>query len=130
MHTEYDRRQMRRARVDLEQSSGEFRLRTPTLDLPIVGSNHISISGMDIKTARPVRPGTPVELHFRTLDLHLKVRGRITWCAERVERRDGERSALYTMGVEFDPDTLDDNSLLFLALRRFVDPFARREAPH
>ncbi len=122
MYTEQERRQNRRAKVDLAQTGGEFNLELNGKHIPILGSNHISISGMDIQTPAAAQPNSNIKLHFRTRDLHLAVKGQVAWCAARDDdQHSGKR--LYTMGIEFDPTTLDDNSLLFLALREYVDAF-------
>ena len=118
MHTEFDRRQLRRSKVDLTQTSGDFRLEINGKNIPILDSNHISISGMDIKASEAARPSSSVKLHFRTPDIHLAIKGHIAWCAESL--CDGNA---YAMGIEFDPTSIDDNSLLFLALRRYMDHF-------
>ena len=122
MYTDQERRQSRRAKVDLAQTGGEFNLELNGKNIPILGSNHISISGMDIQTPTAVQPNSNIKLHFRTRDLHLAVKGQVAWCAARDDAHQDGRH-LYAMGIEFDPTTIDDNSLLFLALREFVDAF-------
>ncbi len=124
MHTEFDRRQLRRSKVDLKQTTGDFRLEINGKNVPILDSNHISISGMDIKASEAARPSSAIRLHFRTQDIHLAIKGHVAWCAESIEESaSAPAKGLYAMGIEFDPTSIDDNSLLFLALRQYVDHF-------
>jgi len=125
MYSESDRRQYKRATVNLAQHQGKFELEVDGSTLPILGSNNISISGMDIKTSEAIKPSANIRLHFKTSDLHLAVNGHVAWCASPEYQRQIQASNTdaYAMGIEFDPETLDDNSLLFLALRQYVDNF-------
>ncbi len=124
MYTEFDRRQLRRSKVDLTQTTGDFKLEIDGKNIPILDSNHISISGMDIKASQAAKPRSSIKLHFQTADIHLAIDGHITWCAESISDDSSRLSkSLYAMGIEFDPTSIDDNSLLFLALRRYVDRF-------
>ena len=124
MYTNIERRQNRRAKTALDQALGDFNLEVNGKTVPIIGSNNISISGMDIRATEALQPDANVKLHFQTRDLHLAVNGQVAWCAENVGEAMCEPiNHLYAMGIEFDPASLDDNSLLFLALRQYIDAF-------
>jgi hypothetical protein len=63
-------------------------------------------------------------LGFDQDDYQVRVQGTVVWC-QALEEECANDSApqCYRMGVRFNPMDMKNSSLLFLALREFIDPF-------
>jgi len=121
-----DRRLNRRSIADLNQNKGAIEVEINGKTFPVLGSKNISISGMDIQAQQAAIPAADVRLLFKTPDLALTVKGQVAWCATPAFQQQTQHtppSDAFSMGIEFDPSTMKENSLLFLALRQYVDKF-------
>ncbi len=76
----------------------------------------VSLSGAGIQTRYRLVPGEEVTLKYRTQDFRLAIRGKVAWCVEG-EDRDCK------LGIAFDPENKERNSLFFLAMRKYLDEF-------
>ena len=77
----------------------------------------VSISGVGVVTDTPVEPRERIALTYDSDDFRLTVRGIAAWC------QPNEQTQTYTMGIEFDSSDPADNSLFFLAVRKYLDDF-------
>ena len=75
----------------------------------------VSISGVGVVSDIPVEPRERIALTYDSDDFRLTVKGVAAWC-----QPDGDT---YTMGIEFDSSDPADNSLFFLAVRKYLDDF-------
>ena len=77
----------------------------------------VSISGVGIHIPGKFNSGQKITLKYESPDYHLSIDGTVAWC---------DNSATIgscRLGVEFDAGNQEDNTLFFLAVRKFLDPF-------
>ena len=77
----------------------------------------VSISGVGLATQRAFEPGEKVALRYDSDDFELKIDGTVAWCNQTHDNGNCH------MGIEFDPANRENNSLFFLALRKYLDEF-------
>ncbi len=77
----------------------------------------VSISGVGVVTDIPVEPRERIALTYDSDDFRLTIKGVAAWCQAAGDGRG------YTMGIEFDTADPADNSLFFLAVRKYLDEF-------
>ena len=84
----------------------------------------VSVSGAGIQLPVPLAPSSAIILGFDQDDYQVRVQGTVVWC-QALEEECANDSApqCYRMGVRFNPMDMKNSSLLFLALREFIDPF-------
>ncbi len=84
----------------------------------------VSVSGAGVQLPVPLIPTSPVVLGFDQEDYQLRVQATVVWCKplEEDDILDGQPPA-YRLGIRFNPLDLKSSSMLFLALREFIDPF-------
>ena len=84
----------------------------------------VSVSGAGVQLAVPLVPTSPVVLGFDQEDYQVRVQATVIWCQELEEHDEiDNRQSKYRLGIRFNPVDLKNSSLLFLALREFIDPF-------
>ena len=84
----------------------------------------VSVSGAGIQLPIPLAPSSSVILGFDQDDYQVRVQGTVVWCQELVEECANDTDQRhYRMGVRFNPQDMKNSSMLFLALREFIDPF-------
>lgn len=84
----------------------------------------VSVSGAGIQLPVPLTPTSSVVLGFDQEDYQVRVQGTVVWCQALEEERTAvPNQQNYRMGVRFSPLDLKNSSMLFLALREFIDPF-------
>jgi len=82
----------------------------------------VSVSGAGVLLSVPLLPSTTVVLGFDQEDFQVRVQATVVWC-QCIEPQDPINGDRYRMGIRFNPLDLKKSSLLFLALREFIDPF-------
>lgn len=77
----------------------------------------VSISGVGVHLPKKFNIGQKIVLKYESPDYHLSIDGTIAWCDNAVQPGSSR------LGIEFDAGNQEDNSLFFLAVRKFLDPF-------
>ena len=84
----------------------------------------VSVSGAGIQLSVPLAQSSSIILGFDQDDYQVRVQGTVVWCQPFEEQYDnGSTQHHYRMGVRFNPLDIKNSSMLFLALREFIDPF-------
>lgn len=83
----------------------------------------VSVSGAGVRLAVPLVPTSPVILGFDQDDYQVRVQATVVWCQPLEEDDPINGQQNYRMGIRFNPLDLKNSSMLFLALREFIDPF-------
>ena len=84
----------------------------------------VSVSGAGIQLSVPLVPTSAIVLGFEQSDYQVRVQGTVVWCQALEEAyTDDTAPQHYRMGVRFNPLDIKNSSMLFLALREFIDPF-------
>jgi len=84
----------------------------------------VSVSGAGVQLPVPLAPTSHVILGFEQEDYRVQVQATVVWC----HPIEGDPAATdtqqnYRVGIRFNPLDLKNSSMLFLALREFIDPF-------
>ena len=91
---------------------------------PFYKVKDVSISGAGIQLSVPLAPSSSITLGFDQDDYQVRVQGTVVWCqALEEEYNNNSDQQNYRMGVRFNPSDMKSSSMLFLALREFIDPF-------
>lgn len=77
----------------------------------------ISLSGVGIETQIYLDPGKNVTITYEEGDTEVSVTGTVTWCED-----DSDSHGDYRVGILFDYSYRDNNSLLYMAVRKYLDP--------
>ena len=84
----------------------------------------VSVSGAGIHLSVPLAPTSAIVLGFEQFDYEVRVQGTVVWCQALEEKYTHDSApSSYRMGVRFNPLDIKNSSMLFLALREFIDPF-------
>lgn len=114
----------RKALLELDEDHAFF-IESDEAFYPFRKVDNVSVSGAGIVLNAPLPPATPVTLGFDQDDWQIRVQGTVVWC----ESLDGEPQSPegangdYRLGVRFNHRDIKNSSMLFLALREYIDPF-------
>ena len=111
-----DQRQDIRVGVSINNQYNDFFLHCGDQTFEISKIRDVSISGVGVETVQACEKGDTVVLKFDSDDLKLNIRGSVMWC--KPLERDG-----YALGIEFDVQNREDNTLFFMAMRKYLDDF-------
>ena len=78
--------------------------------------NDVSISGMGVLVALPLVVGDKVGLRYESDDFTVAINAEVVW-VEKIH--DG----VYRAGIQFSNENMDDNVMLFMTLREYIDDF-------
>ncbi len=90
---------------------------------PISKVRDVSISGVGIITDAPAEASEKVALTYDSDDFRLTINGVAAWCSAN------DDGTGYAMGIEFDASDPADNSLFFMAVRKYLDDFDNIPVP-
>jgi hypothetical protein len=113
-----DRRQEERKEFHMSECEGTFTLEVDDELFEIENVFDISLSGMGVETQCYLDPGKAVTITYEEDDCDVSVTGTVTWCED-----DPESHGDYRVGILFDYSYRDKNSLLFMAVRKYLDTF-------
>ena len=78
--------------------------------------NDVSISGMGIYLDNKIPDQTEVIVSYVSEDFQVAISGSIIWSEQLTDNS-------FRMGVQFSSDNMDDNVMLFMTLREYIDDF-------
>ncbi len=119
-----DAREHSRSNIAPLESGGFFFLKTTNHQFKLKTVENVSVSGTGVRLPVPLAKNTPVTLTYTDHDWFITIVGRVIWAedlSQRIRMLPGQ--PYYQIGIQFDPSTRDENQLLFLALREYLDPF-------
>ena len=82
----------------------------------------VSISGMGIRFVTPINPGSQLKIAYVSRDFEITLPATVRWCRDKTPNASSAGES-YQLGVEFDNGNINDNMLMFMAIRKFLDPF-------
>ncbi len=112
----------RKALLPLEEGPSFF-IESHALFYPFHKVDNVSVSGAGIVLNAPVAPATSVTLGFDQDERQIRVQGTVVWCEDINGEAPSETSGPYRLGVRFNQRDMKNSSMLFLALREYIDPF-------
>lgn len=112
----------RKTLLELEGNSSFF-IESDEALYPFNKVNNVSVSGAGIVLPLPLPPATPVVLGLDQDDWQIRVQGTVVWCESLIDEYEDSTDSQYRLGVRFNHRDIKNSSMLFLALREFIDPF-------
>lgn len=86
-----------------------------TFSIPTI--HDVSVSGMGLETTHSFETGTDVTLNYSEGDFTLDIKAAVMWC------NGVEGSDKHALGLQFDISNGGNNSMFFLAMRKYLDEF-------
>lgn len=114
-HNDNDNRRETRSSVNLQGQTDSFYVEFVDQTIPIINIRDVSITGVGLEIDQIIDKGETVELGYNSDDMELKVKGTVIWC--------DTSTTSVMLGVEFSKETLQENILFFMAMRKFLDEF-------
>ena len=111
-----DQRQDARLGVNIEGQHNDFFLQCGDQIFQITNIRDVSVSGVGLETMEACEKGDTVVLKYESDDLNLTIRGTVMWCKPT-------DMGAHALGIEFDVQNREDNSLFFMAMRKYLDDF-------
>jgi len=116
-----ERRRHTRLALRTPEMDGFFRIHFNEEWYPLTDIHDVSISGMGFRFATPINPGTVLRISYMSRDFETTLPATVKWCRDKAQ--DGNPAVGYTLALEFDMKNVNENMLMFMALRKFLDPF-------
>jgi len=111
-----DRRQDERKELHMSECEGTFTLEASDELIEVENVFNISLSGIGVETQCYLDPGRTVVITYEEDDHGVSVTGTVTWCED-----DPDSHGDYRIGILFDYSYRDKNSLLYMAVRKYLD---------
>lgn len=115
-----ERRRDERKVIRINEKEVFFRLHLNGRWHPLRQVHDVSISGMGLSFAEAIGAGTPVKIACAMRDLEIILCATVCWCTAHDQEA---ANGFHRLGVEFDAKQRDDSMLMFMALRKYLDPF-------
>ncbi len=119
-----ERRRHERRVIRIPDKEAFFRLHIHEKWHTINDVHDASISGMGINFTEAIDKETPVKILFVSRDFEIVLGARVCWCQHTAQDISiAGTTEVYRLGIEFDPGRGEDNMLMFMALRKYLDGF-------
>ena len=105
-----------RRNLSFDQIPGEFTIEHAGKKHAFSQVNDVSISGMGILLDACLSVGTQVTVSYEAEDFSVSIGAEIIWSEKLSE-------ALSRIGIQFSNANLDENVMLFMTLREYIDDF-------
>lgn len=112
-----EKRSSSRSGITLQNHHNLFFLEQDNERHAITHIRDVSLSGVGINMNQPINANESVALTYDSDDFTLTINGVAAWCNPR-DGGDG-----YSLGIRFNAADPNDNSLFFLAIRKYLDDF-------
>lgn len=120
----HERRRHERHVVRINEKEAMFRLQHNGKWHRIQNVNDVSISGIGLHFTEAIDAGTSIKISFMSRGLEVVLGAKVCWChASSKDVSIAGTTEVYRLGVEFDPQRIDDSMLMFMALRKYLDSF-------
>ena len=120
-----ERRRHERHLIRLNEKKAFFRLHAGGKWHGIHDVYDVSVSGIGLRFSEALDVGTPIKISFTSYDLEIVLGAKVCWCRPGTEIISiAGTTETYRLGIEFDLERVDDNMLMFMALRKYLDAFA------
>jgi len=110
-----DQRLNDRLGINMAHGDNQFYIEHSGQIHPIENVRDVSISGMGLEISEGFNEGERVMLNYSSDGFSMQIDGTVMWC-------DSQHSGS-AMGIEFDSANQSDNTLFFMAMRKYLDEF-------
>ncbi len=111
-----ENRAHQRENLAYEQVPGNFLIEVGAQKHVFSQVNDVSISGLGILIDKHIPEGSAVWVSYHSVDFSISIAANVVWSNQLAD-------GVYRMGVQFDSGKMDDNVLLFMTLRKYIDEF-------
>ncbi|MDH5257812.1 MAG: PilZ domain-containing protein [Gammaproteobacteria bacterium] len=111
-----EKRNHERKNLDYDQIPGKFQVDLSGELFEFNQVNDVSISGMGLLFPRSVSAGQTIQISYQSEEFNTALEAEVIW-EEKLS--DG----VFRLGVEFSTKNMDDNIMLFMTLREYIDDF-------
>lgn len=111
-----EKRFHQRRNIASEQIPGEFFIVMDNRQIPFQKVNDVSISGLGIRLSEKIAKGTQLQIGYQSPDFSLRIDAEVAW-QERLAKDD------FRIGIQFSTRNVNDNVMLFMTLREYIDDF-------
>jgi len=112
----FEKRRHERKNLVYEQIPGKFHIGLGDERIEFNQVNDVSISGMGILLEQYLAKNSEITVEYEADDFYVKIQAEVVW----QEKLSDE---VYRMGIHFSNNSVDDNVMLFMALREYIDDF-------
>jgi len=112
-----EKRKNARSGLSMENQEGQFNIEKDQESFSIKRIRDVSISGVGLEMSRALPVGEQLSLSYNSGDFQLSILGTVIWCNPETQ------SGPYILGIEFNPESRENNALFFLAIRKYLDEF-------
>ena len=113
---ETEKRSHQRKNLAYEQIPGNFLIEVGETKHVFTQVNDVSVSGMGMLLDREIAPDTEVRISYHSPEFSVGIGATVIWSEKLGED-------VYRLGVKFAIDKMDDNVMLFMTLREYIDDF-------
>ena len=82
---------------------------------------------MGIRFTIPINPGSHLKIAYVSRDFEVSLPAILRWCRDKTPNQHGAGES-YQLGIEFESANINDNMLMFMAIRKFLDHFTSARA--
>ena len=111
-----EKRNHERKNLDYDQIPGKFQIDFLGEIIEFNQVNDVSISGMGLLVPRSVAAGQNVQISYQSDDFTTTIEAEVVWEEKLSED-------VFRLGIEFSNKNMDDNIMLFMTLREYIDDF-------
>jgi len=111
-----EKRNHERRNLYYDQIPGTFQIEFSGELIEFNQVNDVSISGMGLLIPRSVPAGEKIKIGYLSQDFSTMIDAEVVW-AEKIS------DAVFRLGIEFSNKNMDDNIMLFMTLREYIDHF-------
>jgi len=111
-----EKRKHARSGLQMERQESQFYVSKDQETINITKIRDVSISGVGLEMPRAFPVGEKLSLTYDDNDgFQIQINGTVIWCNSESEN--------HTLGIKYEKENGEDNSLFFLALRKYIDEF-------
>lgn len=114
--TIHEKRAYERKNLAYEQVPGKFHVVHENRLVEFNQVNDVSVSGMGILLDVDIRPGCEIKVAYEADDLMVALDAEVVW-QEKLS------DDVFRVGIKFATNNMNDNVMLFMALREYIDNF-------
>ena len=115
-----NRREHNRDELIAEPNTALFFIEVENTRYPLHKVHDLSVSGVGIEAPIAISKSTEIGLCFEEADYRINVIGTVMWCLPGT-------NDTFRLGIKFSPRTAQNNLLLFMAMRRYIDEFGEQD---
>ena len=111
-----EKRNHERKNLDYDQIPGKFQIEFAGKLIEFNQVNDVSISGMGLLVDCSISVGQNIQIGYQSEDFSTAIDAEVVW-EEKLS------DDVFRLGIEFSNKNMDDNIMLFMTMREYIDDF-------